>query len=147
MASNHFFDSLTFLIRPILPKKNVSIRLFKLNLGSAFGTSSPTYIKKICGSTAGDKITARGNVQLRFVTDNTVEKTGWSADYSIGGCGGYFEGTSGKIDANAHNLEGLIPQTVNCTFLLADTSKPNIEPEVDRVDVHFCFFKLHYNTS
>ena len=87
--------------------------------------SGDKYIKKICGSAAGDKITARGNVQLRFVTDNTVEKTGWSADYSIGGCGGYFEGTSGKIDANAHNLEGLTPEKVNCTWIIAaeDTDK------------------------
>ena len=56
-------------------------------------------------------------------------------------------------------LSSEIPQTVNCTFLVADTSKPNIEPEVDRVDVQFGFFKLtfeeesdhieplHYNAS
>ena len=56
-------------------------------------------------------------------------------------------------------LSSEIPQTVNCTFLVADTSKPNIEPEVDRVDVQFGFFKftfkeesahiepLHYDTS
>ena len=36
-------------------------------------------------------------------------------------------------------LSSEIPQTVNCTFLVADTSKPNIEPEVDRVDVQFDF--------
>ena len=56
-------------------------------------------------------------------------------------------------------LSSEIPQTVNCTFLVADTSKPNIEPEVDRVDLQFGFLKLsfeeesdhieplHYNTS
>ena len=41
-------------------------------------------------------------------------------------------------------LSSEIPQTVNCTFLVADTSKPNIEPEVDRVEVHFGFFKLTF---
>ena len=41
-------------------------------------------------------------------------------------------------------LSSEIPQTVNCTFLVADTSKPNIEPEVDRVDVQFGFFKLTF---
>ena len=45
MASNHFFGGLTFLIRPILLEKNVSIKLLEPNLGSAFGTSSPNYVK------------------------------------------------------------------------------------------------------
>ena len=44
-------------------------------------------------------------------------------------------------------LSSEIPQTVNCTFLVADTSKPNIEPEVDRVVVHFGFGGSHTTTG
>ena len=41
-------------------------------------------------------------------------------------------------------LSSEIPPTVNCTFLVADTSKSNIEPEVDQVDLHFGFLKLNF---
>ena len=55
---------------------------------------------------------------MRFHTDSTVQKSGWSVDYQGGSCCGYIKDRSGTIDAYAHSLDGLLPQRTNCTWTI-----------------------------
>ena len=86
-------------------------------------------IKRVCGSNAGDIITARGVLGMRFHTDSSDERSGWRVDYEAGSCGGYKKGISGTIDAYAHSLEGLLPKITNCTWTIeaeGTSSQPNM---------------------
>ena len=70
-------------------------------------------------------MSARGIMIMNFITNDEIEGTRWSVEYTVGGCGGYSKGRNGEIDAYAHNLDGIISQQVNCTWILEteDSSK------------------------
>lgn len=64
--------------------------------------SDPTFSNKICGNTLPPMITTKTNsLEIKFVTNSFISKTGFRLEWVREGCGGHIKKSSGEVAVNA----------------------------------------------